>query len=181
MRKFWFLLWLDWAIFITISSLLFATVIDSILTLSIYILKDMPILDTQSLNALGTIWKFWFAILWSATLLLSIFLSMKRFFNKCYDGYKLQLLTCAVRDEEVIDIVLLGDIVKVWRKWLMVLIWGVAVEILFVSIGRYFLGFGLDFWVWFNMLWLYLFILLAALSSLPLMAARCKRIRLARC
>jgi len=179
MRRFWFFLWFDWVVFITISSLLFSTVIDFILTFSIYISKGMPTFDTETLNALGAIWKFWFGIIWSATLLLSIFLSMKRFFNKCYDGYKLQILTC--KEFEVIDIVLLGDVVKVWRKWLMVLIWGVATEILFVSVVRYFLGLGLDFWVWFNMGWLYLFILLAALSSLPLMAARCKRVRLTRC
>jgi len=179
MRKFWLLLWFDWVVFVTVSSLFFASIIDFILTLSIYILKDMPTLESETLNALGAIWMFWFSILWSGTLLLSIFLSMKRFFNKCYDGYKLQLLTC--KDFEVIDIVLLGDIVKVWRKWLMVLIWAIATEILFVSVVRYFLGLGLEFWVWFNMGWLYLFILLAALSSLPLMAVRCKRVRLRTC
>jgi hypothetical protein len=181
MRKFWFLLWFDWVVFVTFSSLFFAGFIDSITVLVIYVLKNMPNLSTTTLSALGDIWMFWFGIIWSGTLLLSIFLSIKRFFNKCFDGYKLQLLTCAVKNEEVIDIVLLGDIVKVWRKWFMVLIWGVATQILLVSVVRYLLGLGMDFWEWFSVGYLYLFILFAALSSLPLMVARCKRIRLSKC
>ena len=179
MRKFWFLLWLDWLVFVTVSSLFFAAFFDFIVIFCIYIFKDMPTLDSVIIGALSDIWLFWFAFIWSATLLLSIFLSVKRLFNKCYNGYKLQILTCT--EFEVIDIVLLGDTVKIWRKWLMVLIWGVASEILFVSVVRYFLNFELDFWVWFDVGCLYLFILLAALASLPLMAARCKRVRLSSC
>jgi hypothetical protein len=179
MRKFWFWLWWDWALWVSVSSLLLAGGFDGLLTLGIYISKSMPELNAQTLKALADIWIFWFGIIWSVTLLLSIFLSMKRFFNRCFDGYKLQLLTC--KDSELIDIVLLGDIVKVWRKWLMILIWGVAAEILIVSVVRYVFGFGIGFWEWFSLFWLYLFLLIAALSSLPLMASRCKRVRLVRC
>jgi len=179
MRKFWFLLWWDWALWVSVSSLLFAGGLDGVLTLVIYISKSMPELDSETLKALADIWIFWFGILWSVTLLLSIFLSMKRFFNRCFNGYQLQLLTCT--DAEVIDIVFLGDIVKVWRKWLMILIWGVAAEILIVSVVRYGLGFGIGFWRWFSIEWLYLFLLIAAFISLPLMGSRCKRVRLRRC
>ncbi|MEA1919258.1 MAG: hypothetical protein U9N52_05410 [Campylobacterota bacterium] len=181
MRKFWFLLWFDWALWVSVSSLIFAAVIDFFVTGTLYVLKGMAELNSETLSALADIWLFWFGIIWSVTLLLSIFLSMKRFFNVCHDGWKLQLFTCAVKNAEVIDIVLLGDIVKVWRKWLMALIWAVATEILMVSVVRYILGFGIGFWEWFTMGWLYLFILLAAWVSLPLMAARCQRVTITSC
>jgi hypothetical protein len=179
MRKFWFLLWFNWAIWVSISSVLIAGVFDFFITFGLYIYKGMPELNSDTLNALTDIWLFWFSIIWSMALLLSIFLSVKRLFNRCYTNSKLQLLTC--NEQELIDIVLLGDIVKVWRKWLMVIIWFVAIEILVFSVLRYILGFGMEFWEWFSMYWLYIFILFAAFLSLPLMVARCRRIRLVSC
>jgi hypothetical protein len=34
---------------------------------------------------------------------------------------------------------------------------------------------------WFSAAWLYLFVLIAALASLPVMGARCTMVRIARC
>ncbi|MEA3521399.1 MAG: hypothetical protein U9R50_00325, partial [Campylobacterota bacterium] len=86
MRKFWFLLWFDWALFVSVSSLLLTSAVDGMLVFIIYFLKDMPALNGVTLSALGDIWIFWFGIIWSGMLLLSIFVSMKRFFNRCFDG-----------------------------------------------------------------------------------------------
>jgi len=179
MRKFWFWLWFRWALWVSIFTFVSAGVSDLLLTVVIYLLKGAPDLDSVMIDALFDIWKFWFVIILSVTLLLGIFLSMKRIFNVCYEHHKLQLLTC--KDAQVIDIVLLGDTLKVWRRWLMILIWGISVEVLIVSVVRYIAGFSSGFWEWFSIEWLYLFMLIASLVSMPMLLLRCKRIRVVRC
>ena len=145
-------------------------------TTFIYIGKGMIKIDGEVIKALVDIFQFWFVIFWSLFLVISLFRSVKHLFNRCYGGYVLKLLTC--KGDEVIENIGYGDISKVFRKWLMVMIWSVAaLMILSFAVSYLFL----DSYRWYNIYVLYIFILLSAAVTLPLMGSRCKRVRVQRC
>ncbi len=177
MRKFWVRLWSYWALWVTLFSLGVAAILDLLLSVTLYVLKGMPTLNGAVLQALWDIGFFWFGILWSVTLLFGLLIVMKRLFGRCYNGWHMQLLTC--NNAEVIEHVLLADVIKPWRKWLMLLIWGVALQILMlVGIG-YMLQTLLQ--EWFNIYVLYVMVLISGFLSLPLLPNRCQRIQVVAC
>lgn len=176
MTRFWFRLWLSWVIRFTIESVLLASLFSLVATLVIYFLKGATSLNSDVMMALVDIFRFWFVIFWSLTLLISLFRGVKHFFNRCHNGYVLKLLTC--KGDEIIETVGYGDISKVFRKWMMAMIWSVsALMILSFSITYTFA----DSYHWYNIYVLYLFIIISGAITLPLMGSRCKRVKLAKC
>jgi len=167
MNKFYFLLWFKWALRLSVSSLFMAFVITFFITLYIYLSIGSPSLEQKNISALLDISKFWFVIAWSFTLLISLFRGIKYIFNSCIDGYELKLLTC--KGDEVIDIIGYGDLVKVWRKWFMLMIWLVAI-LMIVTMFNYY-----------NIYALFGFILLSGYFSFIIMISKCKRVKVIRC
>ncbi len=179
MRSFYFRLWSRWAMRVTLESLAFAIAISGMILLFIYLKKGMPPLEKDILDALVKIFWFWFSLSWSMALLLSLFRSLKYLFDHCMEGYKLQLLTCDKQEE--ISPVGYGDLVRVWRRWLMLLIWSSAVLILFSTlVMRFVFGFE-ELFSWLNIYVLYGIILIGGYASLILLTARCKKIRIVQC
>lgn len=179
MRSFYFRLWLKWALRVTVESVAFGAVMAGFIVLFIYLKKGMPPLDTEVGNALSDLFRFWFGLAWSVALLLSLFRSIKYIFNRCENGYKLQLLSCETQ-EEIVPVGY-GDLVRVWRRWLMLLIWSSAVLIMLLTLVMRFV-FGIDtLFSWLNIYALYAIILLGGYISLVLLMARCKKIRTVRC
>jgi len=167
MSKFYLLLWLRWVLRISLCSIGLAFIVSFILTTIIYINQDMPSLESEVLEALVDIGVFWFPIIWSFTLLLALFRGVKYIFNKNLNGHILKLLDCKYREE--IEIIGYGDLVKVWRKWFMLLIWLVVVEMILSTI---FMN------EWFNIYWLFIAILVAGYFSFVLLGSRCRRVKI---
>ena len=181
MSKFFFSLWLKWATRLTLESVLFALFLSLCITFYIYFKQGLPAFTPEVISALSTITQFWFGILWSLTVLLSLFRGMKYIFNKCNSGLRLELLTCPKESQsELIEVVGYGDLVKVWRKWFLLLIWLVASEMIVALIFSYLLG-SENIFEWFSVYVLYAFILVAGYFSFMLLSARCKRVRISKC
>ncbi|MDD2358103.1 MAG: hypothetical protein PHX13_09370 [Thiovulaceae bacterium] len=176
MRRFWFKLWLSWAVRLSIESLLYAFILAFLLCSAIYFSKGMPPLQKEFLFALGTIFQFSFMIFWSITLLVSLFRGLKYLFNRCYEGYALKLLTC--KGDEVIETIGYGDLTPLFRKWMMSMILSLLTLMILSFIVSYFL---LSFYNWYNIYVMYIFILISGGITLPLMGHRCKGVKLYVC
>jgi len=124
MSKFYFLLWLKWAVRLSVCSVVLACGLSFLITLFIYISQGMPSLNGKIYVALFSVFKFWFAISWSFTLLIALFRSLKFIFNIPHANYQLKLMACGDSDE-FIEVVGYGDLVRVWRKWFMLLSCGI--------------------------------------------------------
>ena len=179
MLKFYFLLWLRWAARVTTCSILLAYLFTVIITAIIYFMGSMPNVDSEIFSALRDILDFWFPIVWSFTLLLALFRSIKYIFNTCINGYQFNLLTC--RDSEVINSIGYGDLVKVWRRWIMLNIWLVGgfmiIAVIFTSLFTSYEG----IFDWFSIYFLGGFILLSGYISFILLGTRCKQVRVVKC
>ena len=128
MRAFYFFLWLRWVVRVSLCSFILALVSSLFLTFYIYFKQGLPSLSTDVFIALFDIVKFWFPLTWSITLLIALFRSLKYIFNVEVKGYTLKLLDCSSPEE--IEVIGYGDLVKVWRKWFMVMIWLVCTQML---------------------------------------------------
>ena len=150
-----------------------------LITASLYLKQGLVPLTPDVYQALFDITKFWFPLLWSLTLLLILFRSIKYIFNICIVGYKLKLLTCDLADK--IENIGYGDLVKVWRKWFMLIIWLVGVEMILALSITYMLSDYSSVFEWFNIYWLFGFILSAGYVSFILLSNRCKRVKVVKC
>jgi hypothetical protein len=177
--KFFFFLWLRWAIRVTIGSLLFAGLFTFFAILFIYVMQEMPELNEQIYKALGDIFKFYFPIIWSVLLLITLFRELKNIFNRCINGYKLELLRC--KTQEVVMGIGYRDLLRVWRKWLMFNVWLIAVFVIFVQVAiTLFVG-SKSLFSWFDIYTLFGAILLSGYLSLFIMSSKCKNIKISRC
>jgi len=184
--RFYFLLWLQWAVKLTFYTFVLAFFMAIVITLGIYINQGLKPLDSEISTALFAIFKFWFILSWSFALLIILFRSLKYIFNKCLGGYKFNLLTCPKEDQEeqtreIIANIGYGDLLKVWRKWFMLIIWIVAAQmILALVIMKLFSSYE-NIFDWFNIYLLYIFILIAGYFSFIALNIKCKKVRITKC
>ncbi|MEA3229212.1 MAG: hypothetical protein U9P38_09100 [Campylobacterota bacterium] len=176
MSKFYLLLWLKWVIRVSLCSFIIATAISFIITLYIYVNLGMPILDTKVLYALFDVGVFWFRIIWSFSLLIALFRSVKYIFNNPTNSYEFKLLDC--KENKNIEVIGYGDLVKVWRRWFMLLIWLVVVQMIITTFLLYILLYSKDVFIWFNIYWLFISILIAGYFSFILLSNRCKQVKI---
>lgn len=181
MSKFYFFLWLRWAIRLCISSVAMASLVSLIITAILYFSKDMPSLDDTILQALLDVFKFWFPISWSFTLLIALFRSLKYIFNRCIAGYELKLLECNSDAQEYIEDIGYGNLLRVWRRWFLALIWLVGSLMIFALAFTHLFSSYNGVFEWFNIYWLFSFILIAGYFSFILMSAKCKKIKVKIC
>ncbi|MDF1884275.1 hypothetical protein JHD49_10010 [Sulfurimonas sp. SAG-AH-194-C21] len=182
MSKFYLYLWLVWALRLTFTSVVSALILASIVSAYLYVSQGMAPITQELKTALFDITKFWFLILWSLTLLLFLFRTLKGIFNSCFNNYKLQLLTCPNEGvSAVIEEVGYGDLVKVWRKWFMLIIWLVGAQMIVALIFTYLFSSYDAVFDRFNIYVLYAFILSAGYFSFMILSVRCKRVKLVKC
>ncbi len=163
---------------VTLCSVALGAFVALVVTLFTYAQQSAKI-DINILKALLDIYWFWFVLSWSGTLLIALFRSLKYLFNVCLDGYQLRLLSCDTN--KLVYPIGYGDLLKVWRKWFMLLIWIVA-SLMIASLGiTYLVSDYTSVFEWFNIFWLFSFVLLAGYFSLILMIAKCKRVELIKC
>lgn len=179
MGKFYFILWFRWALRITLCSVISAAALSSVAVVVTFISYGMPAPSAELLRALYDIFEFWFILFWPMGLLLALFRSLKYIFNVCMGGYELKLLTCD--SAETIETIGYKDLIKVWRKWLMLNIWLIgSFMVVAVFITNVFLSFK-GIFEWFNIYWLYSFILVSGYLSFIVMSAKCKKVKVVRC
>jgi len=182
MRSFYFFLWFFWLVRVVLCTLFIAALISGVATLVIYIRQGILPLNDEVLSALYDIWHFWFVISLNIALLIALFRSVKYLFNRCYGGYMLKLKVCQKEaNKAFIKTIGYGDLVKVWRKWFMLLIWLVAAEIVFAVALSYLLSSSVSLFDWFSIYMLYFFIAVAAYFSFVFLSARCKALKVVKC
>ena len=179
MSKFYFLLWFRWALRVSINSVFLASLLSIIITIFLYIKQGAVTLNLEVLEALFEVFKFWFPLTWSVTLLLTLFRSLKYIFNNCNNGYELKLLECNKND--VIEYIGYGDLVKVWRRWFMLMIWLSGVQMVFALGISYIFSIYDAVFDWFNIYILFLFILSSGYFSFILLGGRCKKVKVVKC
>jgi len=184
MQKFYLELWLFWALRVILCSLFLAAILASLITIAIYVKQGMPNFNKEIAAALVDVFRFWFFIALNLAVLVALFRSVKYLFNCCHAGHMLRLKRCVKeedKEEGYLEFIGYGDLVKVWRKWFMLLIWIVgALMILALAVTYLFTPYEALF-DWFNVYILYAFILAGGYFSFIFMAARCKSIRIVKC
>ena len=179
MYKFYFFLWLRWALRVTLCSVFLALISSLLITIFLYIKQGLPVLSGEVFSALFDIVIFWFPLTWSFTLLIALFRSLKYIFNTQIAGYKLTLLDCS--SKEVIIEIGYGDLVKVWRKWFMVMIWLVGTQMLLSLVYTNLFTSYLGVFEWFNIYYLFTFVLIAGYFSFILLGGRCQKVKVVKC
>ena len=179
MSKFYLLLWLNWVLRVTFYSTLLACGFSFFITLGLYFTQAMPSLSEEVLHALLDLFTFWFAIVWNFTLLVALFGSLKSVFNHPHAGYELKLLSC--KRDEILEYIGYKDLIKVWRKWFMLLIWLVGSFMIVALAFTYLFTSFKGVFEWFNIYWLFGFVLVAGFFSFVMLGSRCKRARIQKC
>jgi len=182
MLKFYSLLWFFWLLRMLLVSLVFSSVVAGGITLFVYMQQGFVPLSGEVLGALYEIFYFWFLLLLNIAIPLALFINAKYLFNHCIDGVSLKLLSCPKEGEqEVIETIGYGDLIKVWRKWLLLIVWGSAALMLFSVLFSYMFTSYSSLFEWFNVYILYLFISFSGFFAIVLLASRCKQVRLSSC
>lgn len=179
MSNFYLYLWLRWAFRISVCSVGIASFVSAIITFTLYYLSSTTSVDAKVFSALLDVFWFWFPLVWSLSILLVLFRSIKYIFNICIKGYELKLLTCT--SKEVVEVIGYGDLVKVWRRWFMLLIWLVASMMIISLILTYIFSSYISIFEWFNIFWLYAYVVVSGYFSFILMIAKCKRVEIIKC
>lgn len=179
MAKFYLLIWIKWVIRLTLCTLVLAFGFTFLITAFLYINQGMPALSDEVISALMDLFKFWFPVVMSFTLLIALFRSIKFIFKCCYNGYKLELFSCD--GKEVLEYIGYGDLVKVWRRWFMIIIWLVGAQmVLALAFTNLFTSYSGVF-EWFSIYWLFGFLLMAGYLSFILLGSRCKQVKVMKC
>jgi len=184
MQRFYFELWLYWAVRAVLCSLFFAAVFAFLITVALYMKQGMPSLSEDVQGALLELFRFWFFLSLNIAILLALFRSVKYLFNRCHAGHMLKLKACSKQEpqsEGYVENIGYGNLLKVWRKWFMLLIWIVGSFMVFALIITYIFTSYEALFDWFNIFILYAFILAGGYLSFIFMAARCKSMRIVKC
>ncbi|MBL0707696.1 MAG: hypothetical protein JJW00_01435 [Sulfurimonas sp.] len=179
MSKFYFYIWLRWASRVSLCSIMLASVLSLCISSYIYLSQGMRTFNMEVFLALKNVFIFWFPISWSLALLIALFRSLKYLFNTKISGYEFKLYSCDMKD--TIEDVGYGDLLSVWRRWLMLMVWLVG-SLMIVALAFTHIFSSLDsLFSWFSIYWLYGFILASGYFSFILMSQRCKRVRIVKC
>jgi len=179
MYKFFLQLWLRWAFAIILFSTLFASFISFIITIFLYLTNGISGLNSEIISGLKDIYLFFFPISFSLSILISLFLSTKYIFNRCYNKYKLELLTCS--NKEVIKVIGYGDLIKVWRKLFSTMVWFTSIILIISLVFTTIFTSYTTLFEWFNIYFLLSFILLSGYISLIILSSRCKNVKISKC
>jgi len=180
MAKFYIYLWFFWVIRMLVVSTLLAGTLSFFITFYFYAREGLPAFESEILTAILNIFTFWFLLLLNFALPLALFINTKYLFNNCINAISLRVVSCA-KEEEFLERIGYGDLIKIWRKWLLLIVWISSVFVLFSFLFFYFLLFEGSFFEWLSVYCLYGFILLSGFFALPLLGSRCKSVRLRLC
>jgi len=164
---------------VSVESILFALAMALLVTLFFYIQKGMPPLQNDVQKALETLFIFWLGIVWAIAFLLALFRSIKWLFHRCYNGYMLRLVECG--GQEFLEDVGYGDLMRVWRRWFLALIWIVTIMSVVTAVFMHLFFHVATFFSWMSPVVLYIFTLIAGYFVLWLLGSYCKRVKVVKC
>jgi len=174
-KKFYLKLYVFWALWVTLRSLLYALLLSLFLALVIYISKGLPSLNMETFLALKEIVLFSFPISFSLSFILMLLLVFKAIFSTKVDGFFLRLYDC--KDEPLVD-PSLSDVMMIWRKWLFVTVWAILIFlVLFLGLWKLISG-AFPPLSWFNAASLYTLIMILGGTVFVMGIKRCKKIRI---
>lgn len=184
--RFYFFIWLQWAIKLTVNTFILALFFAVFITLGVYFNEGAQPLSSEIEKALLAIFKFWFMLSWSFALLIMLFRSLKYIFNRCIQGYEFTLLYCKEEEtkeeaKEIVKNIGYGDLLKVWRKWFLLIVWLVAAQMIVAVIVMKIGSSYSTLFSWFNIYVLYIFILIAGFFSFIILSTKCKKVRIRKC
>ena len=179
MLLFYFQLWFRWALRVSISSVVLSSSLSLLITIVLYFKQGAVDFNVEVLEALMQVFIFWFPLTWSISILVVLFRSLKYVFNRCHNGYELKLYECKQRN--LIDIVGYGDLVKVWRRWFMLMIWLSGIQMVLVLGFMYLFSSYHSIFEWFNIYVLFVFVLISGYLSFILLGGRCKKVKVKKC
>jgi len=182
MLRFYSVLWFFWMLRMLLVSILLTSIFSLLVTFSLYMKQGMPAFDIEIYEALFDIFSFWFLVLLNFTIPIALFINAKYLFNHCINGVCLKLLACEKDTQtQTIEIIGYGDLVKVWRKWLLLIVWNTAILMLLSVVYSYLFTSYDSIFDWFSVYLLYFFILASGFFSIILLASRCKSVRITSC
>ncbi len=179
MSKFYFFLWLRWLLRVLLCSLGLAFALSFLISSFIYINQGMLEFSDEVMNALLEIFQFSFPITLSFTLLIALFRALKYIFNQEVYGYKMNLLECDSKKR--IEKIGYGDLVKVWRKWFMIMIWLVTTELTVSLVFIHFFISKNTIMEWFDIYYISVLIFIAGYFSFIILGSRCDRVKIVKC
>jgi len=178
MFRFYFFLWLKWALRVTLCSLFLAFLTSFMLTLFIYIQQGMVKLDSKVLDALYDVELFWFQLFWNVAFLIALFRGVKYIFNHSISGYVLHLFEC--QTSQSIEFIGYGNLIKVWRKYFMLLIWLVVSFMIFTTFIYSLIYSKEMMFEWFSTVFIYIATMIAGFLALVLLPSRSKQVKVER-
>ncbi len=182
MLSFYISLWLFWLVRMLILTPLIGVVLSACVTFVVYAKEGFAPLSADVFGALFDIFSFWFILLVNLALLIALFVNTKYFFNRCYNGFSLKLLSCSKNEDPVVlEEFGYGDLVKVWRKWLLLIVYHSGAFVLLTTLFYYFFYPSNSLLDWFSISILYIFIHLAGFFSLFILANYSKNVRIEKC
>jgi len=184
--RFYFFIWLQWAVKLTVNTFILALFFAVFITLGVYFNEGAQPLSSEIEKALLAIFKFWFMLSWSFALLIMLFRSLKYIFNRCIQGYEFTLLYCKEEEtkeeaKEIVKNIGYGDLLKVWRKWFLLIVWLVAAQMIVAVIVMKIGSSYSTLFSWFNIYVPYIFILIAGFFSFIILSTKCKKVRIRKC
>ena len=179
MGGFFLKLWLRWSLGVVFFSIFFASIISSTITFYLYLINSVDTINKEILSALTDIAIFWFPISFSFSISITLFLSIKYLFNRCYNNYRFELLECSTK--ESIEDISYKDLIKVWRKYLSTIIWLSSSMLIIALIFTNLFTTYKTLFEWFNIYYLLLFILLSGYFSLVILSSRLKQVKISKC
>ncbi|NOQ30708.1 MAG: hypothetical protein GQ570_06260 [Helicobacteraceae bacterium] len=178
MFTFFLRLWFHFVAYVTVYSLLWGAVLAVVITAITYFLKGAIALDADVQKVLLELAIFYFPFTWGVSFLVSMFMATRTLFYRKANGYMYELYNCD-RSEKILDVTL-DDALVVWRKMLFGIIWLVTLEVLLGMILSFMLSPKSPLF-WFNIYYLYVFIMIAVFVLIAVMPFRCRRVKLIEC
>ena len=109
---------------------------------------------------------------------MELFQRIQDFHNK---GFLSKVNWYFEEDDEAVEVIGYGDLPKLWRRWLMLNVWFVGSFMIFALIYTTIFTSYNGVFEWFNIFWLYGFILLSGYFSLITIGLKYKKIKIASC
>ena len=174
-KKLYLKLFFYWATWVSLSSVIVASILCIFAALLTYALKGFAPLEYKTFLALQEIFYFSFPIAFSLSYICMLLLVFKAVFSWKIKGYKIRLYDC---QDEWIEKPLISDIMMIWRRWLFLTVWSLLIFFLLFVGGWKVLSAEAFPMSWFNGVNIYLIILFFGGNIFSLGLMKCKKVRI---
>ncbi len=180
MNRFFLLLWIFWLAYVVFWSFVLGSLLATVITLFLYIRSGMPEFTDAVVYALLDVGHFLFMITYNIALLIVLFLSIKQLFKRCFDRWRLELIGC-LEYKTVLSDIGYGDLIHIWRRWMMYLVWFSAFFMIVNLIFSKVFGEFHSVFEWFDIYHLYSYIAIGGFFALRQITINSKYVKVKSC